>query len=228
MTTIERFESAAASGLVWLPERGMGFYRPALRMRTQLYDRPYWDKYVSYAEGAIGAAITAYRCELVAAFHATTVVDIGIGCGEFISARARQLRATEDLVGATLGYDVNPVAVKWLGDRGLWADPYSVPFPSATFWDAIEHIENPSLIIRNVQELVFATLPIFRDADHVLRSKHFKPEHIWYWTESGFVRWMEEHGFALECHETYESYLGREDSHTFVFRRREAVRAAAA
>ena len=76
-----------------------------------------------------------------------------------------------------------------------------------------------------VERLVFLCLPLFTGPEHVLRSKHFRPdEHYWYWTYEGLLWWMGEHGFTCIEHGTPESLLGREDIHTFVFNRRKYAR----
>ena len=44
-----------------------------------------------------------------------------------------------------------------------------------------------------VERLVFLCLPLFTGPEHVLRSKHFRPEeHCWYWTRDGLL-WKPEH-----------------------------------
>jgi hypothetical protein len=75
-------------------------------------------------------------------------------------------------------------------------------------------------LLANVREWVFVSLPIFRDAEHALRSKHFKPdEHCWYFTRNGLVFAMQTCGFALVSESNVETDLGREDIGTFAFRR---------
>ena len=62
----------------------------------------------------------------------------------------------------------------------------------------LEHIPDFQPLLANVREWVFVSLPIFRDAEHVLRSKHFRPEeHCWYFTRDGLVYAMKMCGFAL-------------------------------
>lgn len=213
MTTIERFLDAGTRGLTWLPERGMGFYAPALEGNAWTYGRAYWERYEEYARNGLNDRLMDFRVSLVEGFGTQELIDVGIGCGAFIERRG----------GRTFGYDVNPVAVRWLEDRGLWRDLRLVKFRNASFWDVIEHVEDPDLLLENVMGRVFFSLPIFRGPEHVLTSKHFKPEHLWYWTRGGFVRWMEEHGFDLEMHGTQETYIGREDIHSFVFKRVRSV-----
>jgi hypothetical protein len=59
-----------------------------------------------------------------------------------------------------------------------------------------------------------------RDAEHALRSKHFRPtEHYWYFSRDGLVFAMKGCGFALVAESNVETELGREDIGTFAFRR---------
>lgn len=175
------------------------------------YDRDYFLKYQGYALTELGREITDYRVSLVEEFYRDgALVDVGIGCGAFVQARG----------GQTRGYDVNPAGVRWLTARGLWTDPYAEPVPAVTLWDVLEHLPEPQRLLGQVTQLVFTCLPIFRDASHVLASKHFRrDEHCWYWTREGLRAWMSEHGFRCIHEGDRETRLGREDILTFVFRR---------
>lgn len=202
------FREWASQGLIWLPHRGMGY----LPVTESPYDGSYWAKYEAYARTDMGRAITQARLRLTDQYaRHGSLVDIGIGCGSYVEARG----------GATYGYDINPVAVEWLRARQRWLDPYEQTVLSATFWDAIEHIPDVARILVNVQRWVFVTVPIVPGNDPPSESwRHYrKDEHCWYWTRDGFISWMGGHGFACVEHNTMESLLGREDSHTFVFER---------
>lgn len=195
-------------GLVWLPERGMGWYP----VTDAPYDADYFAKYEGYAATEMGAAITAARVALVDrwAGPGARVVDVGIGCGDFVRARP-----------GTYGFDINPAGVCWLKDRWLWLDPYEQPVDAATFWDCLEHIADPAPLLANVRGWVFVSLPIVPgggppppDWRHLRRD-----EHCWYWTHEGFVGWMAAHGWELLEHSRVESDLGRQDIGTYAFRR---------
>ena len=209
--TDQVFLHAVQTDLVWLPERGMGFY-PVIE---QPYDQAYWDKYVGYADTDLGRELTQSRINLVNSYTKAEVVDVGIGCGDFIMSRPVN----------TYGFDINPVGVAWLKERGLWRDPTGEIVFAVSFWDVLEHIPDPAAILDNVERFVFVSLPLFTGPEHVLGSKHFRrDEHCWYWTYDGLLWWMGEHGFECLEHCTPESLLGREDIHTFVFRRKEGTR----
>jgi len=71
-----------------------------------------------------------------------------------------------------------------------------------------------------VRKWLFVSLPIFRDAEHVLRSKHFRPqEHVWYFSRDGLIYAMKQCGFDLVSESNVETELGREDIGTFAFKR---------
>lgn len=196
--------------LVWLPERGMGYY--PVPLDDAPYDADYFAKYQTYAGSDIGRSLNAYRVALVDKYVSADVVDIGIGCGTFIEARG---------TARTKGYDINPAGVVWLKDRGLYVDLYaSEGVDAITCWDSLEHIPEPHKLLSRVKRYVFVSIPIFEGPDHVLASKHYrKDEHLWYFTHGGLIRWMAGYGFGLIESDDGETKAGREGIGTFVFKR---------
>jgi len=192
--------------LLWLPECGIGWYP----VEAQPYDKSYWEKYRRYDETPTGELLTTCRLDLVQQYHNGSIVDIGIGGGKFVTSHPD-----------ARGYDINPEAVAWLQWTDKWTDPYSSIVEAATFWDSLEHIHDPGPLLRNVRRYCFVSLPIFRDCNHILRSKHFrKDEHCWYFTRRGIGIFMRSFGFEQidEC--SMEQAVGREDIESFVFERR--------
>jgi methyltransferase family protein len=152
------------------------------------------------------------RVNFVEQHYRGTLVDVGIGSGAFVELR-RSRRTT-------YGYDVNPAGIRWLKKRMLFIDPYLVAVDAVTLWDVLEHISDFRPLLANVRDWLFLSLPIFSDAEHALRSKHFRPdEHCWYFTRDGLVVAMKMCGFALVTESAVETDLGREDIGTFAFRR---------
>lgn len=191
-----------AEQLTWLP-CGIGY----LPVTACPYDADYIAKYKGYADTDRGRAITAARRDMVRAVPYTSIVDVGVGSGQFMLA----------CPGAR-GFDINPVAVTWLRARGLYHDPRAYPIDAACFWDSLEHIPNPAEILSHVQRYVFAALPIFDDLSHVLRSKHYKPdEHCWYFTDAGFILFMARHGWSVVDSNQRETELGREEISSYAF-----------
>lgn len=206
MSDIERLES----GLLWYPRKGFGFY-PV--MSGNPYDSGYFEKYRGYAGTPRGQALTKARVDLVQKhIGRELVVDIGIGCGHFIESRGSDV---------TRGYDVNPEAIRWLLERGLWADPYFQDPANASCFDSLEHMSRPEHFVERVRSFLFLSIPIFDGPAHVSRSKHFRTdEHYFYFTKPGLISWMADLGFGLVDENSMEQDLGREDIGTFVFKRK--------
>lgn len=180
------------------------------------YDDAYFDKYARYAETERGKAITNARLEFVAKYWEGQLIDVGIGCGDFVGARnARALRFGCD--AATYGFDVCEKAVEWLKDQDCYLDH---AIEAVCFWDSLEHMEYPRTWLLDAGYWVFVSLPIFDGPEHALRSKHLRrDEHWWYFTESGFIRYMDDVGFSLVEKNRMEEAHGREDIGTFAFHR---------
>ncbi|MCE1610305.1 class I SAM-dependent methyltransferase [Enterobacter ludwigii] len=203
---MKRFSQEIKSGLVWLPELGMGRY-PVPKDRP--YDADYFSRYQELADTELGRELTAARIRLVARHYTGPVLDVGIGAGQFVTARPE-----------TKGYDVNPAGVEWLKERGAWANLYRDRFPALTFWDSLEHIDRPDVAVARAEKWVFVSVPIFSGAEHVIRSRHFRrDEHIWYWTHDGLFNWFVEQGFELVEHNRLETDLGREGIGSYAFAR---------
>lgn len=197
---------------VWLAEHGMG----RLLVSDPPYDAAYFENYQRLAASAMGQQITAARMALVRRHvrDGELVVDVGIGCGTFVeAARAAGLHC--------YGYDVNMTGVRWLHERHLWHNPYDEPVDALTMWDVLEHVLEPKPLLDAAGKWVFCSLPIVPDLGPPSALwRHYKPrEHCWYWTRSGFVSWMREHGFKLVGKNRVESDIGRLDIETFAFRR---------
>jgi len=201
-------EPIGSGSLTWLDDLGLGY----CDSKPMEYGQNYWQEYIDRAASPMGVKLTEIRTELVAKYLPSSafLLDVGIGCGQFVEARPN-----------TFGTDLNPRAVAWLQERAIFVPDLHGWNKSMTFWDSLEHIPRASDAFVRASEFAFLTMPIYRDRDHVLRSKHFKPgEHLWYWTRAGLIRWAR--GLGYECLEVndLESRAGREDIETFVFCRR--------
>jgi hypothetical protein len=197
--------------LTWWPELGIGHY--PVEVGFAPYDQDYFDSFDRNANSDLGRALMQARFNFVERHYRGTLIDVGIGSGAFIELRCARRRTT-------YGYDVNPAGIAWLDERKLLVDPHLVSFDAVTLWDVLEHIPDFQSLLANVKEWVFTSLPIFRDAEHALGSKHFKPdEHCWYFSREGLVFAMKQCGFVLVSESKVETDLGREDIGTFAFRR---------
>jgi len=199
--------------LAWYPEAGIG-HMPITDTRTK---RDYFAEYQVLAITDMGKAITDARVQLVRKWlidQEAPVLDIGIGCGAFVAA-----------YGFAGGYDVDPKGVAWLVNQGAYVDPYReniARYHALTFWDSIEHIEDPGALLGkpDAPRFVFISTPIYPGAAETIASKHFKPfEHRWYFTFQGLVRVLAKYGYALKASNRMECDLGREDIETFVFQK---------
>ena len=200
----------ARAEFCWLPEVGMGHFPIA---DNRVYDQSYFDKYVGYAGTEMGKKINEFRVALLSSvwLPKDRVLDVGIGCGSFVSA-AR---------GAGIeccGYDCNPAARRWLAERE-WEGKLTEGFQVVTFWDSLEHMEDPWQALRSVGRVALVSLPVAADGESWLRSKHFrKDEHRWYWNKVGFERFASSCGFRVEGVSDQESKLGRDSILTFTLR----------
>ena len=198
--------------LTWWLQHGIGYY--PVEAGHAPYDQDYFDSFDRNAQTELGRALMQARVNFVERHYRGTLIDVGIGSGAFVELRNQRGRST-------YGYDVNPAGLAWLEQRMLLVDPHLVSFDAVTLWDVLEHIPDFQSLLANVREWVFLSLPMFRDAEHALRSKHFKPEeHYWFFSRDGLVFAMDLCGFALVSENTMETDLGREDIGTFAFRRK--------
>lgn len=202
---MDLFKELCKGQLAWLEELGIGYY-PVV---ANPYDESYFNAYNALKETPIGIALNKARTDLVNRYVSnSSVLDIGIGNGAFVEGREN-----------TFGYDINPTAVEWLIDDGKYRHPFRGA-DALTFWDSLEHIHNPTLMLQGAKEFVFISCPIYNDVRHVLTSKHFKPnEHCWYWTVAGLTTFMQAFGFEIQEINWMETEIGREDIGTFVFKR---------
>lgn len=198
--------ACVTSGLSFDVERGVGF-EPFVEQ--PIYDEAYFNKYVIMGKSSFGVALNSLRVGLVSRYLNSTdsLTDIGVGDGAFIRARG----------GNTDGYDINPVAQRMLID----AERSRVmlrSIQSASFWDSLEHIEDCWSIVKKIKRYCFVSIPVFRDHEHIVNSKHYRPdEHCWYFTRYGLIRSFWDCDFACREMNDMETSLGREDIGTFVF-----------
>lgn len=198
------FNQLNERNLAWLQDLGIGY----LPVTANVYDESYFQAYNAMKETPIGLALNKARTELVDRYTKGSVLDIGVGNGAFVEGREN-----------TYGYDINPSAVSWLIERKKYRHPLRGG-DALTFWDSLEHIANPTLMLQGAKEFVFISCPIYDDVQHVLRSKHYKPnEHCWYWTLQGLVLFMSMFDFEVQETNWMETEIGREDIGTFVFKR---------
>ncbi len=207
----EYVEKLLKEGLIWFPEKGMGWYP----VKKTHYDDDYFNTYVRMEHTEIGECLNKFRIAFVNKYTKGLVLDIGICCGTFLKRR-----------GHCIGYDVCEKATYYLMRKDLYFNPYNggaawSKIKGITFFDSLEHLEWPELIFKQIgRQFIFITMPIFTDFNHLLRSKHLKKdEHFLYFTEPGLIKYMANYGFGLLEQRDDETQCGREDIMAFVFRR---------
>lgn len=195
----------------WDDEKEIGFYSKG----GTVYDDVYFTvRRQEELDSPIREEINTFRTALVNSFTHGVVLDFGAGCGQFIHWRKK-----------CLGYDICPQAVSKLRKEALFCNPYETDLDKrdiegVTFFDSLEHLQEPEKILERItKQYVFVSLPIFQNKEHALKSKHFKPEHYWYFTHRSFRQFIKDCGFkVLDCRND-ETHLGRVDIYTYVFRR---------
>lgn len=217
--------------LIWSPADQMGFYDVDAYLARegiqQVYGETYFQKYQVMDQQPMAEDLNRFRSLMVLdnlpaleSHHGVaTVLDVGIGGGGFI----KSLIGRTDMAGARMevrGVDINPFAITWLLERRMMGDLDS-HYDVVTFWDSLEHFRDPAVPLQCAGYKAIVSLPIFRDAEHALSSKHYrKDEHFWYFTRAGFIAWADRQGFWVTDVRIHESLIGRQDIETFVLRRK--------
>lgn len=198
------------SELIWWPHKGYGRELPDEKTVVR-YDADYLENCRIREGTEVGKLLIRDRLALLLRHTKQNdlTVDVGIGAGGFIEASMSH----GNLI---YGWDVNEA----LSDRISFINPNTRTVDNVCCWDSLEHMISPEAMLRNVRKKVLMSLPIFDSAEHVIRSKHYKPgEHIWYFTEAGLIRWMREQGLRLIERNRDEERYGREEVGTYVFAR---------
>lgn len=218
---LEQVIAKDGARLIWSQEDGVGF----LEVKNEgVYDEEYFQRYREMSQTPMAIALNGFRADLVrrhggrvgGAFEEITLLDVGIGDGAFLRA------LEEDRWIHRFGADVNPAGIAYLeehGQLGSLEDTYGV----VTFWDSLEHIRDPRWALRSAASVALVSIPIFADVEHVLASRHFRPdEHYWYFTRAGFIAFAKQEGFDVVDVLATETALGRDGIETFVLNRRRA------
>lgn len=205
---IKRFDYIEGEVLNYCQGRGVAYQREMTRHVK--YDEAYFNKCLGYEGKEIADKINTGRIALVGKYHKGTVLDIGVGSGEFIKRRTD-----------TFGYDINPSALQWLADNGCYSDALD-GFDAYTFWDVIEHLDTPEIYFKRIPKdaYLFCSIPIIDRLDAVPQWKHYRPdEHLYYFTKRGFTDWMALWGFRFVERQKYEIDAGRKDIYSYVFKK---------
>jgi len=208
---ISKYEYQEFEELNWCKKEGIMYQRDM--SKSVKYDNNYYQKYVNYENTDISKKINQGRKNITEKY-CLSVLDIGIGSGEFIKNSGIKV----------YGFDINEKAIEWLNNLGLFLDPYKeMPkVDGLSFWDSLEHIPNPNdlLSLFKPDQYAFVSVPTFTDLSKVKNNKHYRPdEHYYYFTIDGMIRSMKDSNFELIEVDDFETQAGREDITTFVFRK---------
>lgn len=208
--TIRKYQSVACWDGMRQCEEGI-VYQEDTSISIEYGDN-YWENYLKYEKSPIAEDLNKFRVDITERF-CNHVLDIGIGCGTFMKR----------LNIKSYGYDINPKAISWLEERGLYLNPYEgIPdeVDGITLWDVLEHLPEPDDLLTHlpVGIHVVTSLPIFSYLESLRESKHYKPnEHYWYFTQNGLTTYMSDIGYMVKDCRSDESRIGRHDIKTFVF-----------
>ncbi len=121
----------------------------------------------------------------------TSLLDVGYGSGDF-------LRVAKMMVADSCGNDIPPVFP--LEGIQLIEDIYSRDFDVVTFFDCLEHFENPYVIEKLRTNFVCVTMPWcnYTSDDWFEGWKHRKPnEHLWHFNDESLTKFFDSIGFDM-------------------------------
>ncbi len=203
-----------AGQLVWFQRLECGYVAPRMPF---LYGREYFEEYGLRSRLMTSDKLMLIRRNFVVEFWNAGVLDFGCGALTFV-----EYMRHHEHPPTTTGYDINPWSVASLVNSDIYQEPYTGKKPEAvTFWDTLEHLEDPERIINRVGQWAFVCMPIYEDMQHVRGSKHYKPgEHIWYFTDRGIRMMFDRCGFECVGAHGKENGAGRSGIKSYAFRKR--------
>jgi 2-polyprenyl-3-methyl-5-hydroxy-6-metoxy-1,4-benzoquinol methylase len=191
------------------------------RSKPIQYNIKYIKKLDKYRENIhMHESINKARVELVKEYVSgwKHVLDIGCGNLDFL----KELNKSYIL---SHGYEVIPKSVDELKELNAYVDISDkdnlYEMDAVTMWDVLEHLKEPKEVLDKIPTgcLLMVSIPIFETFHKLEESRHYRPnEHLWYFTHSGFIAYME--GWQLLEYNDRETELGREGIRTYVFRKR--------
>jgi hypothetical protein len=186
------------------------------------YNSEYFDKYIHYEGTELANKINDGRIALSTKYAApiSSVLDIGIGSGEFIKTGYKKTKTL------FYGFDINSKAIVWLKNMRLWVDPYDHIHANMNViccWDSLEHMPDPEKFLNVFKSGMYliTSIPIFKNIWKIKDSKHYRPgEHLVYFTDKGLKNYLGMYDFEFIEHQDFEIQAGREAIETFVFQKR--------
>lgn len=214
---IKRFDCSSSRDLFFCNHREVA-YQSDMNEQAVNYNDRYLARYQTpeYSDSAVAKKVIQGRVKLIARHvpKATTVMDIGACTGAFMNAVTAAGYFAK-------GFDVIPEVVSRLKEEDRYKEDAG-QFDAVTMWDSIEHMQDPELWLSKIKRdaLLFISVPIMPAISKVRDSKHYKPgEHLYYWTDAGFVAWMALHNFELVERSEHEMAAGRSEIGAYVFKK---------
>ena len=173
----------------------------------------YNDEYFDKVENKTSKkTLSELRTAIVRQHSDGLVLDVGCGDGTFLKT------------AGGVGYDIMPKTVKWLKDNNMFYDisqGIGSEIDAVTCFDSLEHMPEPKEFLCKIdKQILVVSMPVIPDIRFIRQWKHYRPdEHFWYWTNNGFIEWMDKQGFQCIDHSDAEVLAGRQDVGIFVFRR---------
>jgi len=181
------------------------------------YESEYFENYKERSYSEIGVKLNNFRRCYVECFSTDgEIIDVGTGYGQLVM----------DSNIRWFGYDVNPLTKNRLGKR---FDEKWELYNNICFFDVLEHFKCPNTILNKIKPnaMVFITIPVWNHdwskfKNEIISWKHWRPnEHFLYTSTIGFITLMNNNGFDLIDNNQIETSLGRQEVHTFAFRKKQ-------
>lgn len=165
-----------------------GLVSSDIRPDPSIYDRSYVIKYNRYEKTSVGEGLQRIRYGCVKKhLPSGQLLDFGCGVGSFIKhCNLNGIKGT--------GFDINPYGD--YTDVNVLLQDYDV----MTFWDSLEHIENPVALIKGIgAKYIFISTPSTEDYKGDLTQwHHYMPEeHCHYYNENNLKKLIELCGYTV-------------------------------
>lgn len=181
-----------------------------------IYDKSYCLKYQRYAQRAENIPLQQLRLDFIKKhIKEGRLLDFGCGNGSFLRYVDGQFENS--------GFDINPYS------GFLNVDVILHDYDIVTFWDSIEHLENPQKIIKGIgPEYIFLSTPSTDDIDlsNILSWRHYIPEeHAHFFNIYSIKKLLNSTGYEVIDYNYNESNIrksgGEKNILTVAARRRE-------
>lgn len=206
---LKRFLANDDGDVTYVIDHGIA-YQTDMTRRIK-YDAKYLEGLKGYRKNMERLeAVNRIRVDLVNKFcgESEKVLDYGVGACDFIDRRKN-----------TYGFDISQDGKRELISRGLFSDSVNT-FSAVCVWDVLEHMDRPDVFLHNIRDKahLFVSIPVIEDMKKLKQWPHYKPgEHLYYFTEEGFLHFMQINGFRCIYSCRDEVKAGRVDILTAVF-----------